>query len=302
MNRSGLRPLAIVVVNYRSHGLLETNLVPVAQSDPSVVVVVVDNFSDDEERGAVSKTCERFGWHLRTPERNLGFGAGMNLGVATAMDQGAEAFLLLNPDATIDPASLDRLRRELQEDPGTLLAPIILRPDGSTWFGGAVLDLDRGETLSDNRAAARGEGRYSSWLTGACLLIGNDVWRRLKGFDERYFLYWEDVDLSFRASAAGFGLGVITDATAVHAEGGTHSDVSVASSAKSAVYYYYNIRNRLLFASLNLDEADRRRWRRRGLPAAYEVLLRGGRRQFLHSARPWTAALRGTIDGLRLAR
>ncbi len=66
------------------------------------------------------------------------------------------------------------------------------------------------------------------------------------GYDESYFLYWEDVDFSVRASHVGAHLQVLTDVTAIHDEGGTQE--TTKGRAKSLLYYRYNTRNRLLFA------------------------------------------------------
>ena len=93
------------------------------------------------------------------------------------------------------------------------------------------------------------------------------------------------------------------DAVAVHAEGGTQqSGDEHASPAKSNGYYYYNIRNRMLFAARNLSTDDLLAWRRTARAVAWEILLQGGRRQFLRSLRPFAAAARALRDGRRIVR
>ncbi|MFQ4147854.1 glycosyltransferase family 2 protein [Arthrobacter sp. LAPM80] len=304
MSCNTFRPLAVVVVNYASHELLEKNLVAVAAATPDAQVVVVDSHSSSAEESAVSALATRHGWSVVRTESNVGFGVGMNLGVAAAKAQGAEAFLLLNPDAAILGPSVALLRETLEQAPLTLLAPTIFDAGGNVWFAGADLHLDSGETRASSRRRA-GE-RVHPWLTGACLMVGAELWEKVNGFDERYFLYWEDVDLSFRVCRAGGSLVVVDGATAVHDEGGTQHSASegprLTGRAKSNLYYRYNIRNRLLFAALNLAPADRRRWKRGAVPAAYQVLLRGGRKQFLHSAGPLWAGIHGTAEGLALMR
>lgn len=292
-------PLAVVVVNYGSHRLLEANLVPVARHTPGLLVVVVDSFSTGAEREAVRRQASEHGWHTVLPETNVGFGAGMNLGMGRALALGATAALLLNPDATVDAAGLDRLRRRVADDPMALVSPVVERPDGSVWFSGAELCLDDGTVRARRPGTDSDARRAVPWLSGACLMVSAPLWRRLGGFDPEYFLYWEDVDLSHRARLAGARLVVDPGARAVHAPGGTQGG---GARAKSETYYYYNIRNRLLFAARHLDETDRRRWARTVLPTAWAILLRGGRRQFLRPRAPLTAAARGVRDGLRIAR
>lgn len=295
------RKLAIIVVNYGSHELLETNIAPVSSHTPDVSVVVVDNYTSETERDAVASLAARRGWTLVASETNLGFGAGMNLGVEAAARDGARAFLLINPDATLGKSSLHLLRDAVEQNPMTVVAPRILRSDGSIWFTGATVRMEDGETRGRRHASAALPPGERRWLTGACLLMSLEMWEAAGGFDDRYFLYWEDVDFSFRVEAAGGALEVVEGATAIHDEGGTQGS-GPGSRAKSPVYYYYNIRNRLLFAAIHLNPDDRRRWKGSAIPAAWRILLRGGRRQFLRPIGPVWAAVRGTSDGLRLLR
>jgi GT2 family glycosyltransferase len=119
----------------------------------------------------------------------------------------------------------------------------------------------------------------------------------------RVLLYWEDVDLSHRVVSAGGELVILDDVTVEHAQGGTQAvGHSSAGEPKSATYYYYNIRNRLLYAALHLDDGDYRSWASHSRAVAWEILLQGGRRQLLRSTAPWSAAYRGLRDGRRLAR
>jgi N-acetylglucosaminyl-diphospho-decaprenol L-rhamnosyltransferase len=293
--------LAIVVVNYGSHDLLERNLATVSQHSPEAQVIVVDNYTSLEERQQVRNLCARHGWHALLMDDNLGFGTGVNRAVA---ELGATVchLLLLNPDATITPDALQRLRRHVAEHPMDLVAPTVRAPDGTHWSSGTDLYLDRGESRSwQRREADLDLGQVQPWLSGACLMLGRALWDRVGGFDDDYFLYWEDVDFSRRVQEAGGRLVVDPEAVATHDEGATHRG-DTAARAKSSTYYYYNTRNRLLFAAKHLAPADQRRWRRTAAVMGYRILLQGGRRQLAHPTRTIVPALRGTYDGLRLMR
>lgn len=290
--------LAIVVVNYASTDLLRRHLVRTAAGACADHVIVVDNFSSAIEQERVRDLAEMSGWHLITSLQNVGFGAGVNLGADYAWKMGATDVLLLNPDAYIDAADLEKLRVHAEAHRHDAVAPRILDSEGRIWFDGADLYLKDGLTLAARKRSQRAhEGRWP-WLTGACLFIPEPAWHLAGGFDEDYFLYWEDVDFSRRLVKAGGGLRVVEDAVAVHDEGGTQQDAG--TRAKSDLYYYYNIRNRLLFAARHLEPADIARWNRGAWASAYEVLLRGGRRQFLRPWRPLAAAWRGLRDGRRI--
>ncbi|WP_024285417.1 glycosyltransferase family 2 protein [Cellulomonas sp. KRMCY2] len=281
---------ALVVVNYGSHDMLGDHLVATA-AGTDATVVVVDNPSTTAEREAVSELAATHGWQLVLPERNGGFGAGVNAGVRRARTLGCDVVVLLQPDQTVETATVAELVASVRADPTVVVSPVILRPDGRVWFRGGSLDLATG------RARPTGEVRGTvPWISTACLALDAALFERAGCFDEDYFLYWEDVDLSWRLRAAGARFVVRDDLVATHDVGGTQE--STDPRTKSLVYYRYVCRGRLLFAAKHLDRAGRRRWALTAAGAAWEVVLRGGRRQLLRSPAPVLAAARGTLDGL----
>ena len=273
---TGLTSLGLVVVNFRSHELLRRNLGRLDLAGLDVTVVVVDNRSTEAERVAVSELAAQQGWQLVALEENAGFGAGVNAGVRRAVELGCGALLLLNPDALADRSAVVALHEQVVADPDAVVAPRIVDSDGGEYFAGAWLDMASGRTVG--RAAAPSP-TLRPWLTAACLALSADVWQRAGGFDPRYFMYWEDVDFSFRASAAGGRLVVRSDVTVVHDEGG--SQLAARQRAKSALYYRFNCRNRLVFGAVHLDRRSLVRWIVRTPAESWQIVLRGGRRQLL---------------------
>ncbi|WP_300681137.1 glycosyltransferase [Nocardioides sp.] len=292
---SGAARIGVVVVNYASADLIATNLAGLADGDVVVEVVVVDNRSTSEERRRVGALATERGWHLLTPGTNLGFGVGANLGVEAAFALGLDVVCLLNPDARISAADLETLAARALAEPDTLRAPRVVTEEGRDWFTGGRIDLRAGTTpkatLSDDPAA----GPY--WLSGACLVFTAAAWARTGGFAPDFFLYWEDVDLSWRHVAAGGRLAYDGDLTVVHAVGGSQRDEARLGRGRSPLYYRYNCRNRLLFAARHLDARTRLRWALSAPRYAREVLLRGGRRQLLRPWAPLSALVRGTLAG-----
>lgn len=284
-------PYAVVVVNHRSASLLGTNLATTVAPLGSVRCVVVDNSPDADDRRQTASVASAHGWEVLTTP-NEGFGAAVNVGVEHALAAGAQAVLVLNPDLELEPAAAASLLDAALAGPRTLVSPVVHDAQGRVWFGGGVLDVRRGRTRS---GAGATQGRPVDWLSGACLAFSASAWRTVGGLDTRYFMYWEDVDLSWRARAAGLDLVVRDDVVAVHAVGGTqeHAD----GPRRSDLYYEQNCRNRLVFAAHHLPARDRWRWIAGGPGWARRVLLRGGRRQLLQSPRPVLAVLRGTLSG-----
>lgn len=301
--------LGIVVVNYGSAALIERNLGSVDLTGVPVQVVVVDNFSTDRARVEIAGLAADRGWQLVALPRNGGFAAGVNAGIEAARALGCRTFLLLNPDAVVAADVIEELRRHSLREPAALISPRVVDPSGRVYFDGARVFLDSGRIRGGRRDGVRpavpgrrartATGPAHEWVSGACLVVHDDLLRRIGPLDERYFLYWEDVDLSVRCVAAGGTLVVREDLTAVHDAGGTQGPTR--GEAKSALYYYFNCRNRLLFAALLLPRRQLLRWMWATPAVSREILLRGGRRQLLHRPSLAWAAVRGSAAGLRAA-
>ena len=288
-------PFGIVVVNFGSHALLARNLTPLDLESVPARVVIVDNFKSAVDRRAITALAAASGWTLHLMSRNLGFGAAVNVGIAAAAELGCASYLMLNPDVMITPSVLAELRAASLAQRQALITPVIERPDGSVWFSGSRLSLDEGGIRPADRAPTE---RRRAWLTGACLAVHRDLWIRLGGFDEDYFLYWEDVDLSVRCADLGGSLVIRRDLVVVHDVGGTQH--AGTSRAKSSVYYYYNCRNRLVFAAKYLSRADQIRWLLTTPRDLRRVVLRGGRRQLLRPRQSAWPAIKGAVAGIRV--
>lgn len=263
--------------------------------------VLVDCWSSAAERDRVVAAGAASGWTLVLPEKNLGFGGGVDAGIRAAQDAGCGICLVLNPDATIDLAAADALAADVAEETGLLVAPAVRTPQGKDWFTGAVLDLRTGRTRR-----GRPEGPDDvPWVSGACFAATAERLLDLGGFGTEYFLYWEDIDLSVRWARSGGRLALRGDLTCVHDAGGTQDGIARSTTTdvpggKSPLYHYYNTRNRLLFASRNVSRDHWRGWLRATPAHTREVLLRGGRRAVVrHPLRTLWPALRGTTAGLR---
>lgn len=304
--------MAVIVVNYASAHLLETCLAGVAH-DPSLQPIVVDNFTDEAQRTTVAGLALRHGWHFVPMERNAGFAGGVNAGFRMGRQLGCSVFMTLNPDAHADTHVFHALLKHSVREPRSLIAPIIVNPQGRTEFAGAYVDLKNG-ALHGNRGRLQAEGsvlrleeialqeeraRWRGWVTGACVVLHRELLDRVGGLDESYFLYWEDVDLSYRSALAGGSLVVRTDLAVVHAEGGTQG--ARRGRAKSKLYYYFNTRNRLAFGARHLSRWTLLLWIATTPRQSWAILMRGGRRQLVHSAYPLLAAVRGSLAGAGVA-
>jgi N-acetylglucosaminyl-diphospho-decaprenol L-rhamnosyltransferase len=197
-HRDGGRSLAIVTVTHNSAPELERLLRSVARHAPAARVIVVDNASAD---GAVA-AAQAAGATVIELAENAGFARACNAGVAAV----SEPFTaLLNPDVELLDGSLDELAVAAAGHPGCLLAPLVLSPDGSrqdTVHARPASLADLAETVIPGHAFAPWRAtrpRRVGWAVGCALVAGTDTLRRLGPFDERIFIYGEDLELGLRA-------------------------------------------------------------------------------------------------------
>lgn len=286
---------ALIVVNYGSAHLLAENLSSLDVATLGGQVVIVDNFTTAAELHEVRRLAVAHKWTVLALGSNRGFGAAVNAGANLALQGGAEVLVVLNPDASIDARNVARLVAAVNHDPLLMASPIMRTSSGDIWFDGMELYSASGRVASGRRRPLLDEPS-EPWLTGACFALAATLWHKVGGFDEDYFLYWEDVDLSRRVVEVGGRLAVLKDALAVHDPGGTQSGVG-GTGTKSEIYYFYNIRNRLVYAAKHLDGRLQWAWVISTPRVAYEVLCRGGRRQLLSSIAPWRAYVSGILSG-----
>lgn len=277
--------LAVIVVNYNSHGLLATHLAGTGLESVPAHLVIVDNSEDAAEREATAALCRQHGWDYVPAGGNIGFGAGANLGAARAMDLGLTELMFLNPDAWIEVGDARSLWEACRRDPLVARSPAIHRPDGRVWFSMGSILLRNGRLRT---SAGSGPPSGPTWLTGTCLVVSSLLWQRTGGFDERYFLYWEDVDLSWRIVHSGGQLQVDAGLGAQHLVGATQP-----GAGKSPEFIYYNSRNRLLFAALHLTRRQQVGWLIGTPRITWELVGLGGR-----SVVSLRAGLRGTCSGV----
>lgn len=240
----------VVVVSYNSRDELRACVEPLAR-EPRLAVCVVDNASSDGS----SEVVEDLPIRLVRGTENVGFARGSNRGWQIGT---APYVLFLNPDARIEPQSVRALAGLLDREPGVGIAgPRIERDDGSLHFSirrttrlrstfAQAFFLHRlapaagwVEELVRDPAAYERQGPHE-WLSGACLLVRRSLLEELGGFDERFFLYCEDMDLCVRARAAGFEVVFVPEALARHAGG---------ASAPGAVTAPMLARSRAQFAT-----------------------------------------------------
>ena len=244
---------------------------------------------------------------------NIGYGRASNLGIQWALENTAcEFFLLLNNDAVVFPDSIEILELAMGRHPEVgIMTPRIayLNDPEMLWYGGGEIDWRRASAFTPgfgeavNAPLAMIE-RDVTFASGCALFIRRHIAMRLGGFDPRFFMYEEDVELCLRAVGAGIRIRYIPDALVLHRAQGSSREASndreqfwSCQSASLPFYAFHVMRNRILNIRLHAHG-----WNR--LVAATFLPLMLARRAipFLFGGRvdAVVAMFRGVADSLRM--
>ena len=223
--------LSVIIVTVNVRSWLERCLTSLEKQDvfDDLEVVVVDNGSSD---GSGAMINGRFPYcRLIRLDETVGFGRANNIG---ARHSTAPVLLFLNPDTALCSDSLSVLLHRLEEVPACGVAGgRICDGDGklerSAGSFPSLLSMALGRLLKYVAPARRILGQLShqhwvgydrphtvDWVTGACLWIRREVYNKVGGFDEGYFMYCEDVDLCYRVSQLGFQCWFFPEGPIVH--------------------------------------------------------------------------------------
>lgn len=238
--------VSIIIVNYKTakltssavNSLLTDTTLSIhgAEGRTPIEIIVVDNASDD---GSAAKLESEFGDRitLLTTERNLGFGPANNLGAGQA--KGRYLFFL-NSDTLELHGAVTTLVAFLDRHPeyGVVGPKVVLKdqqtiqPASFGRFPTLTRTVRRNSGVKRPRLDLRFVCTDTDWVTGAALMITNDVFWGTGGFDQRYFMYFEDQDVCANVKYTGLKVAVVHDAAIVHFGG-----QSLPNGKKKYEYY-----------------------------------------------------------------
>lgn len=227
----GAAPITVVVVSWNTRELLANCLEGLRDDARSRLadVWVVDNASED---GSPAMVRERFGWaQLIESASNVGFGAAVN---RVASQTSTPWLVAANADVCPAPGALATLVATASDDPRAgIVAPRLVQPDGETQYAAhpfptlrnaLIFNLGLRRLLASEPERATFPAGWDpnrpcspDWVHGALLLIRRAAWDAVGGFDERRWLYAEDLDLCWRLRRAGWLIRYEPAARAAHA-------------------------------------------------------------------------------------
>ncbi|TSC94884.1 MAG: Glycosyl transferase family protein [Candidatus Berkelbacteria bacterium Athens1014_28] len=229
----------VVVLNYNGKRTLMECLRSVFDCDYSnFEVVLVDNNSTDGSFETAKTKYPKI--HFIKNSKNIGFGAGNNIGIRFSLEKMADFVFLLNNDAYLEKSTLSILTEEAQKNPSSgILNPLILnKSDDSIWFSGGNIDWLRMRAYHLHAPQKALDTFKTAYATGCAMLVKKDVYKKIGLFDENFFLYYEDADFSVRAKRKGFTILVVPRSTVWHDEQSTNSPQKLYWLVLSGILFF----------------------------------------------------------------
>lgn len=248
-----------VVLNWCGESVTAACLRSLLASDyPALEVLLVDSASPDGSGTALHAAFPDLPY-LQTPT-NLGYAGGNNRGIEWALERGCDYILIINNDTEVAPDAVRQLVDVASADARVgAVAPKILyhaAPD-RIWFGGGEFRRTRALGVHYSEGQRDGERlappREVTFLTGCCLLLPAPVLRAIGGFQEDFFAYVEDVELSLRLRQAGYLLLYAPSARVLH-------HVPLDGELPSPFQIYHRDRNRRRLVRRRYGTFDRIRF------------------------------------------
>ena len=252
--------LSVVILNYNVRYFLEHCIKSVlaATSQIDAEIIVIDNNSKDDSRQMVEQLFPQVNWIQNT--ENVGFSKANNQAVNHAI---GEYLCILNPDTVVSEDTFTKLIAfaETKENLGIVGCKLI---DGTgnylpeskrniPYIKAAIKKMfGQSQDYYANHLSSDAIGRVDI-LVGAFMFVKHSVYNQIKGFDEDYFMYGEDIDISYKALKAGFHNYYFGDTTVIHYKGeSTLKDKKYAKRFYGAMQIFYrkHFKNNRLFDAL----------------------------------------------------
>ncbi len=249
-----MKETAIILVNWNSFDctrdcIESLKAIPSGNFD----IILVDNDSRDGSGDMLASAYPEI-IYLKLPD-NSGFTGGNNAGINYSLNHSYQYTLLLNNDTFVEPDFLGILTGYLKDNESTgAIQPKIyfnhnrrLLWNGGSWFNpwtGNDYVEGTGEATSKTSEMIK----EPDWLTGCALMLRNDVIRETGLLDESLFMYYEDVDYSFRIKSKGYKLAYHPESIIYHIAGAsTRAEEKGKEGFLNPIVHYYLIRNKIWF-------------------------------------------------------
>lgn len=226
--------ISVIILNYRSQQYLPDCLKSLAKflQNISYEIIIINNDSCSITSILASKNIQ-----IKDTGCNLGFAKACNLGAKIA---NGKILLFLNPDTKILYGKVKLVLNEINNPDIGIISPLILSPNGEIqkWSSGFAISL--WSIIRNNISLSKDKSLWNNsstinpdWVSGVAMFIKKTTFDAIGGFDENFFMYFEDVDLCKRVKALGLNIKILSNIKVLHLEGKS----STSKSLQKKIYY-----------------------------------------------------------------
>ena len=245
-----IKKVGVVIVTYNSKKYIESCLDSVLNSNTPLEIIIIDNASTDTTVRLLQKrypdVC------LFQNQKNLGFGAGINIGLRHLLKKGGfDYILLLNPDTLVSKNLIEELIKPFSnQNKIGVTGPIITYQEKSKiWFAGGYFNklfcFSRHPFMDKDINTVHITSGKTDFITGGCLMIKREVIDKVGLLDEKYFLYFEDVFFSTKVRKAGYTCHLVAKPLVSHLVSAVTGEAGTNRMTPLRAYYF--ARNPLLY-------------------------------------------------------
>ena len=218
---------------------------------PNKKIIIVDNASSDN---SVTKIHSHFpNIDVIVNSKNLGFTGGNNVGIKRALKEKFDFIMLLNNDTIVEKVFIEPLLDAFNDNVGAVQPLILNYPDKeSIWNNGGLIDnfFGRFVTIDKNKnvdSIVNFQNNKIQWISGCCFMIKSSLISKIGLLDEKFFVYFEDVDWSIKISNLKLELIIVQESRIFHHEGASWNSKKKTSEGYVSPYtHYLNIRNHII--------------------------------------------------------
>lgn len=240
--------IGVVTVTFNSEPVIDEFLASMlGQTHSDFLLFIVDNASSDQTLAKVAQHQDPRVTVIANPG-NFGVAKGNNQGIEAALNSACEAILLLNNDTVFGADFLEKLVAAQEQIGCDMIGPKVMFHDDPRiiWWAGGRFNRRRAFSLIHYGMHEIDHGQFEQvrqveYAPTCCLLVKRSVFERIGLMDERYFVYFDDVDFCFRAKQAGLSLFYLPSCTLFHKvsslTGGVESKFTLRYCTRSRVYF-----------------------------------------------------------------
>ena len=220
--------LAFIILNYFGVDHTKKCIGSILPNNEIHIFIVENSNSQREKEKIINLFSEESVISLIFPSTNLGFSRGINLALARAIDEGYEKFVILNNDAFLVDGAVKKFQEAINLQPKTLISPLI------EWDNKVVGNVFYHKYLTLlSYSNQKGKTFWMKYLTGCCLLFDIHILKNNQLLDEYFFMYGEDIALSYRIINSNYKIRLLDEVLVIHA--------GSLSAKKSSLFYEYHV-------------------------------------------------------------